>query len=137
MIKKLQICAFVIASVIFSQSLWANDNNSVNTIELLEQQLASNKGDVIYVDFWASWCIPCRQSFPWMNNLKAKYQADGLTIISVNLDHSRTLANEFLAEIPADFPVIFDPKGLIARKYKLKGMPSSNILFSTDNRTKS
>ena len=131
MIKNLQICALVIASVIFSQSLWANDNNSVNTIELLEQQLASNKGDVIYVDFWASWCIPCRQSFPWMNNLKAKYQADGLTIISVNLDHSRTLANEFLAEIPADFPVIFDPKGLIARKYKLKGMPSSFVVDRT------
>tara|TARA_R110002111_G_scaffold259267_1_gene329130 strand:- start:32651 stop:32935 length:285 start_codon:yes stop_codon:yes gene_type:complete len=66
-----------------------------------------------------------------MNNLKAKYQADGLTIISVNLDHSRTLANEFLAEIPADFPVIFDPKGLIARKYKLKGMPSSFVVDRT------
>ena len=120
MIKNLQICALVIASVIFSQSLWANDNNTVNSLELLEQQLTSNKGDVIYVEFCASWCIPCRQSFPWLNTFIAKY-----------LDHSRTLADEFLAEIPADFPVIFDPKGLIARKYQLKGMPSSFIVDRT------
>jgi len=63
-----------------------------------------------------------------MNSIKAQYQAQGLTIISINLDHSRALADEFLKELPANFPVIYDPKGLIARKYQLKGMPSSFIV---------
>jgi len=116
----------------FSSQLSATDNVNVsadsNTIELLDRHLKKEVGNVVYVDFWASWCIPCRKSFPWMNNLKAQYQAQGLTILSINLDHSRTLADEFLSEVSAAFPVIYDPKGMIARKYQLKGMPSSFII---------
>ena len=116
----------------FSSQLLATDNvnasTTTNTIELLDQHLKNELGNVVYVDFWASWCIPCRKSFPWMNSIKAQYQAQGLTIISINLDHSRALADEFLKESPANFPVIYDPKGLIARKYQLKGMPSSFIV---------
>lgn len=106
----------------------ANERVNLSSLELLEQQLTKEQGKVIYIDFWASWCIPCRKSFPWMNDLTAKYKTKGLTIISINLDHSRALADEFLIENPANFPVIYDPKGLIARKYKLKGMPSSFIV---------
>lgn len=123
---------FFITLIILSSASAATDNvnasASSNTILLLEQQLNAEKGKVVYVDFWASWCIPCRQSFPWMNNLKTQYQTQGLSIISINLDHSRALAEEFLTQVPANFPIIFDPKGLIARKYKLKGMPSSFIV---------
>ncbi|MEH6595637.1 MAG: TlpA disulfide reductase family protein [Colwellia polaris] len=121
--------------VSFSSPLLAankvNATTNINTIELLNKQLENEIGNVVYVDFWASWCIPCRQSFPWLNNLQAQYQRQGLTIISINLDHSRVLADEFLKEIKANFPVIYDPKGLIARKYKLKGMPSSFIIDRT------
>ncbi|MGB1262833.1 MAG: TlpA disulfide reductase family protein [Cognaticolwellia sp.] len=106
----------------------ANEQKKFTSIELLNQQLEKEKGKVVYIDFWSSWCIPCRKSFPWMNDLQAKYQAQGLTILSINLDHSRQLADEFLVENPANFPVIYDPKGLIARKYQLKGMPSSYII---------
>jgi thiol-disulfide isomerase/thioredoxin len=121
--------------VSFSSPLLAankvNATTNINTIELLNKQLEDEIGNVVYVDFWASWCIPCRQSFPWLNNLQAQYQRQGLTIISINLDHSRVLADEFLKEIKANFEVIYDPKGLIARKYKLKGMPSSFIIDRT------
>ena len=135
MIKQVKLYCILLTVITFSNPLLATDNvnvtTSTNTIELLNQQLKNEIGNVVYVDFWASWCIPCRQSFPWMNNLKAKYQAKGLTIISINLDHSRALADEFLKEVTANFPVIYDPKGLIARKYKLKGMPSSFIVDRT------
>lgn len=94
----------------------------------LEQQLADHKGKVVYIDFWASWCKPCRKSFPWMNEMKAKYESEGLVILSVNLDAERKFADEFLAEVPANFPVIYDPKGITARKLKVKGMPSSYIV---------
>ncbi len=127
-LKKFKMGFFLALSIALSAPLHANENTEVNTREVLAQQLADKKGNVIYVDFWASWCIPCRKSFPWMNNLKTKHQAQGLSIISINLDHDRELADLFLQETPANFPVIYDPKGLIARKYKLKGMPSSFIV---------
>jgi thiol-disulfide isomerase/thioredoxin len=134
-IKQIKICCTLLMIVSFSSPLLAankvNATTNINTIELLNKQLENEIGNVVYVDFWASWCIPCRQSFPWLNNLQAQYQRQGLTIISINLDHSRVLADEFLKEIKANFPVIYDPKGLIARKYKLKGMPSSFIIDRT------
>lgn len=132
MIQNVKTYFFFITLITFSSALCAADNVNVstspNTIALLEQQLKAEKGKVVYVDFWASWCIPCRESFPWLNKLKTQHQAQGFSIISINLDHSRTLADEFLTQIPANFPVIFDPKGLIARQYKLNGMPSSFIV---------
>lgn len=132
MIQNFKTCFFFITLITFSSPLWAVDNanlsTNLTTIEILDKQLKSEIGNVVYVDFWASWCIPCRKSFPWMNNLKTHYQTQGLSIISINLDHSKALADEFLTQNPANFPVIYDPKGLIARKYKLKGMPSSFII---------
>ncbi|WP_076417724.1 TlpA disulfide reductase family protein [Colwellia sp. UCD-KL20] len=93
--------------------------------EELQQLLQQHKGSVIYVDFWASWCGPCRKSFPWMNEIQQKHE--NLKIISVNVDNERALAAEFLDKVSANFPIIYDPKGKIAKKYKLKGMPSSYI----------
>jgi len=100
----------------------------VNVLQNFDKLIASHKGKVIYLDFWASWCGPCRKSFPWMNNMQEKHEQQGLIIISVNLDNNRALADEFLAEVPANFAVFYDPKGKVARKFKLKGMPSSYII---------
>ena len=78
MIKKINICFILITILTLSKPLSATDNvnasTSTNTIELLDQQLENEIGKVVYVDFWASWCIPCRKSFPWMNDLKAQYK---------------------------------------------------------------
>lgn len=85
-------------------------------------------GKVVYLDFWASWCKPCRQSFPWMNRMLVKYGDKGLVIIAVNLDEDRKDADRFLKELPAKFQVVYDPEGKIAEQYKLIGMPSSFIV---------
>ena len=113
-----------------SFSAFSNDETlgQVNVQQKFDKLVASHKGKVIYLDFWASWCGPCRKSFPWMNNMQEKYQQQGLVIISVNVDNSKALADEFLAEVPANFNVFYDPKGKVARKFKLKGMPSSYII---------
>ncbi|MGB2739792.1 MAG: TlpA disulfide reductase family protein [Cognaticolwellia sp.] len=126
--QNLKTCFFLLIFSTFTCPLLANETVNLSSLELLEQQLTKEQGKIIYIDFWASWCIPCRKSFPWMNDLKAQYETKGLTIISINLDHSRALADEFLMKTPANFQVIYDPKGLIARKYKLQGMPSSFIV---------
>ena len=90
--------------------------------------LEANKGQVIYLDFWASWCVPCRRSFPWMNAMQEKYGQQNFKVLSINLDAQADLAAKFLAKNPANFDIIYDPKGKIARYFKLKGMPSSYMI---------
>lgn len=90
--------------------------------------LTSFGGRVVYLDFWASWCGPCRQSFPWMEILKNTYGAQGLEIITVNLDRDRADADKFLKQIHPTFDVRFDPKGELAELYKIQGMPSSVLI---------
>ena len=86
------------------------------------------KGKIVYLDFWASWCGPCRQSFPWMNELQRELGARGLVVVAVNVDHERADANRFLASYPAEFRVLFDPEGKLAERYKVGGMPTSFLI---------
>jgi cytochrome c biogenesis protein CcmG/thiol:disulfide interchange protein DsbE len=90
--------------------------------------LAGLRGRVVYLDFWASWCGPCRQSFPWMEALKSAYGGQGLEIITVNLDTERADADKFLKQFHPTFDVRFDPKGELAEFYKVHGMPSSVLI---------
>ena len=93
--------------------------------------LTQYQGKVVYLDFWASWCKPCRHSFPWMNAMQQKYAADGLVIVAVNLDEQTADAAKFLKEVPADFSIVYDPQGKLAEHYELIGMPTS-FLISRD-----
>jgi len=93
--------------------------------------LSQYRGKVVYLDFWASWCGPCRQSFPWMNAMQDKYGAKGLVVIAVNLDEQHADAVKFLDKIPANFKVVFDPQGSLAEQYDLVGMPSSFLIDQT------
>ena len=86
------------------------------------------EGRVVWVDFWASWCVPCRRSFPWMNSMHRKYGPQGLQIIAVNLDKDRALADRFLAEVPAEFALRFDPAAALAKEYDVQAMPSSFLI---------
>ncbi len=91
-------------------------------------RLADLKGKVVYVDFWASWCAPCKQSFPWMNDMQAKYGARGLQIVGVTVDKKREDADKFLAATPAKFLVAYDTSGKVAEVYKPQGMPTSFLI---------
>jgi thiol-disulfide isomerase/thioredoxin len=98
-----------------------------------EVTLGSLRGKAVLVDFWASWCGPCRQSFPWMNGLQKRYGDKGLAIVAVNLDKDRELASHFLAEVPAAFTVAFDPSGKTAESYRVKALPTT-FLVSPDGK---
>ncbi len=93
-----------------------------------EVSLAEQQGKVVYLDFWASWCTPCRQSFPWMNELKARYGDKGLKIIAINLDKNREESQPFLDATQPEFTIAFDPEGKIAEAYQVMGMPSSYLI---------
>lgn len=90
--------------------------------------LQAYRGKVVYLDFWASWCVPCRHSFPWMNAMQKKYGTKGLEVVTINMDKKRELADEFLKKFPANFTVAFDSEGKSAESYGVMGMPSSYII---------
>lgn len=91
-------------------------------------ELDGLRGRVVYLDFWASWCEPCRQSFPWMQRMRQSYENRGLTIIAVNLDHDRADAESFLQRLKPDFQIRFDPDGQWADKFRVRGMPTSIVI---------
>jgi len=93
-----------------------------------EVNLADLKGKVVYLDFWASWCVPCRASFPWMAEIKHKYGPKGLEVVAVNLDKDRALADAFLKDREINFLVAFDESGKSAESYDLRGIPGSYII---------
>jgi thiol-disulfide isomerase/thioredoxin len=95
--------------------------------------LAPLRGRVVYVDFWASWCTPCRRSFPWMNELQARYGKDGLAIVGINVDKRREDADRFLRDTPASFTIVYDAKGATPAAYDVKGMPSSYLIDRRGN----
>jgi len=96
--------------------------------------LEDYRGQVVLVDFWASWCVPCRQSFPWMNRLQQQYGAEslygekGLKVVAINLDQDAELAREFLEDIPAQFTVLLDTEAQLPEAYGVIGMPSSYLI---------
>jgi peroxiredoxin len=96
-------------------------------------KLSDYRGQIVYLDFWASWCQPCRKSFTWMNKMQSLYGKEGFKVIAINLDESRQKADLFLQQIPANFDVAFDPRGNTAETYNVKAMPSSYLIDKNGN----
>lgn len=129
--QSLQGLALWVGGGLAAPTAWAGE--SVPALSLAKADgsvvpLFNPAAKLTYVDFWASWCGPCRQSFPWMNKLHQRFKDKGLHIVAVNLDAKRADADRFLAEMPAQFTVLFDPTGRSAREFQVKGMPSSMLV---------
>lgn len=86
------------------------------------------RGKVVYLDFWASWCKPCVESFPKLEALQQKYQGQGFTVIAINLDEKKQNALKFLAENPVSYPVLYDANAEVAQLYQVAAMPSSYFI---------
>jgi cytochrome c biogenesis protein CcmG/thiol:disulfide interchange protein DsbE len=96
-------------------------------------KLSDLRGKTVYLDFWASWCGPCKQSFPWMNAMQARFANRGLHIVAVNLDQKGADAAAFLAEVPAKFDIAFDAEAKTPRAFGVIGMPTS-VLIGPDGK---
>jgi thiol-disulfide isomerase/thioredoxin len=93
--------------------------------------LAAYKGKVLLVDFWASWCVPCKTSFPALDAIYREYQPRGLEVLAVNLDEERKNADAFLTDRPHRMTVLFDPKGAAPVAFGVKAMPTSFVIDKT------
>jgi peroxiredoxin len=90
--------------------------------------LADYHGKVVFVDFWASWCSPCRQSLPLYDKLGAGYAAADFAILAISLDEEIADAKAFLSEHPVKYTTLQNPQGDVAKAFDLKGMPSSYLI---------
>jgi thiol-disulfide isomerase/thioredoxin len=90
--------------------------------------LSELEGKVVVVDFWASWCAPCRQEMPVLQALHEKYAGQGLVIIGVNIDSSKKKMDKFLQAAPVTFRIVHDPKITIPQRYEPSTMPSSYFI---------
>ena len=90
--------------------------------------LKALSGQVVYVDFWASWCAPCRQSFPWMDRMQHELGKDGFVVVAVNVDNVRVDADKFLQKYRPGFRIVFDPDGALAEQFRVRGMPMSFLM---------
>jgi thiol-disulfide isomerase/thioredoxin len=87
-----------------------------------------NAGKVLYVDFWASWCGPCLQSMPFMNELQQQYKTQGLEVIAVNLDENKEDAELFLKNHPVNVTVATNEDGNCPTQFDVQAMPSSYLI---------
>lgn len=99
--------------------------DSINIIQNALPDSISLDSSVVYVDFWASWCPPCRLSFPWMQELYSKYHKKGFEIVAISVDKDHRAAMKFLEKNGATFPILFDSTGTFAEQYGLQAMPTS------------
>lgn len=91
-------------------------------------RLSELRGQVVLINFWASWCGPCRQEMPLLDQIQQKYQKLGFTILGVNVDDDPAKADKILKDIPVTFPVLYDSTSVVSELYNVDAMPTTVIV---------
>jgi Peroxiredoxin len=129
----------LIFACLFSLSLQAKELSgpapdfTLTNLDGEKVKLSDLKGQVVMINFWASWCGPCRQEMPLLNDIYAGYKKAGFVLLGVNLDESADDAKAFLKKTPVNFPVLLDSQGKVADLYKNQAMPSSYFVDRKGN----
>jgi peroxiredoxin len=128
--KRCTMAAAVIASTAFAAGSDSGIAPAFSLTALSGQQstLSQYKGQVIMVNFWATWCGPCQQEMPLLEQMYKKYKPAGFTLIGVNVDKEAPAVKELLARKPVSFPVLLDPANQVSKAYHVDEMPSSVII---------
>ncbi|HWN95321.1 MAG TPA: TlpA disulfide reductase family protein, partial [Methylomirabilota bacterium] len=90
-----------------------------------------HRGKVVLVDFWASWCAPCKSSFPALNELSSKFAKRGFVVIGISVDESKAAMQQFLKSTPAQFSVLHDAQQKLVQRLNVEAMPTSFLIDGT------
>lgn len=96
-------------------------------------KLSELRGQVVMVNFWASWCGPCRQEMPLLEQLYQRYQPMGFTLLGVNVEEDSSAADKVLKDIPVSFPILYDSKNSVSESYQVRAMPSTFLIDRDGN----
>ena len=96
-------------------------------------KLSEMTGNVVLINFWASWCGPCREEMPLLNDLHKKYEPLGFTVLGVNVEEDAKNARGFLKNFPVDFPVLLDNKNQVSKQYNVIAMPTTVVVDRDGN----
>lgn len=96
-------------------------------------RLSEHRGEVILLNFWASWCGPCRQEMPLLETLHQRYGELGFSVLGVNVDKDPAKAAQLLRDIPVSFPVLLDDQGSVAARYDVSAMPTTVLIDRDGN----
>jgi peroxiredoxin len=91
-------------------------------------RLSEYRGDVVMVNFWATWCGPCRQEMPLLDELYSRYQRVGFILLGVNIDDNSTKAMDMVSELGVNFPVLFDSRKEVSKLYQVEAMPVTVLI---------
>lgn len=91
-------------------------------------RLSEYRGDVVMINFWATWCGPCRQEMPLLNELFNRYQRVGFSLLGVNIDDDSRRAMQMVEDLGVDFPVLFDETKEVSKLYQVEAMPVTVIV---------
>jgi len=111
----------------------AAPNFTLDTMGGGEMSLADLTGQVVMINFWATWCGPCRQEMPQLEALFQRYKDLGFTILGVNVEEDASGAGRFLGATPVSFPILLDPKSEVSERYQVVAMPSTVIVDRAGN----
>jgi peroxiredoxin len=100
-----------------------------------EVRLSELKGQVVMINFWATWCGPCRQEMPLLQQIHAKYEPLGFTMLGVNVEPDSAAAQNWLKDMPVSFPIVFDRKSEVSSSFGVEAMPSS-VLIDREGRVR-
>jgi len=136
---KHRITAFIATALIASLPAMAGDPTgpapqfTLNAKGGSTLSLAQYKGQVVMLNFWASWCGPCRQEMPLLENIYKQYKKSGFTLIGVNVEPDSNAADKWLQATPVTFPVIYDKDSTVSKAYTVSGMPSTVFIDRKGN----
>ena len=129
--------ATMAATLVFSVAAFAADLSGPAPDFTLKSRGGENvrlselRGQVVMINFWASWCGPCRQEMPHLEAIHNEYVDYGFTLLGINVDEKQELAEKLLAQIPVSFPILFDPSSSVSKQYNVDAMPTT-ILIDRD-----